>query len=89
LLRAVGFRRLNLAAMVLAENSLLLVLGLLSGVACALLAIAPTLSARGMALPVGSLGVMLAAVFVTGLAASLLAVGAVARAPLLPLLREE
>jgi hypothetical protein len=42
-----------------------------------------------MALPVGSLGVMLAAVFVTGLAASLLAVGAVARAPLLPLLREE
>src|SRR5215469_14605603 len=41
LLRAVGYRPRHLATMVLAENVLLLLLGLVTGTACALLAIVP------------------------------------------------
>ena len=51
LLRAVGYRPAHLAAMVLAENVLLLLLGLATGTVCALLAIAPAVSLRGGHLP--------------------------------------
>src|SRR5207245_1285535 len=47
LLRAVGYRPRHLVEMVLAENVLLLLLGLATGTACALLAIAPAVSLRG------------------------------------------
>lgn len=89
LLRAVGFRPADLAFLVLAENALLLAAGLVSGVVSALLAIAPALLSRGGFPPVLSLGGLLLAVLVTGLAASLLAVRVVLRAPLLPVLRTE
>jgi ABC-type lipoprotein release transport system permease subunit len=89
LLRAVGFRPADLAFLVLAENALLLAGGLVSGVVSALLAIAPALLSRGGVPPVLSLGGLLLAVLVTGLAASLLAVRVVLRAPLLPVLRTE
>lgn len=89
LLRAVGFRPADLAFLVLAENALLLAGGLVSGVVSALLAIAPALLSRGGFPPVLSLGGLLLAVLVTGLAASLLAVRVVLRAPLLPVLRTE
>ncbi|HZG52128.1 MAG TPA: ABC transporter permease, partial [Pyrinomonadaceae bacterium] len=89
LLRAVGYNARHLALMVVAENALLLFCGLLTGVVCALLAIAPAFYARGGRLPAASLAVVLAAIVVTGLAASLLATAAVLRAPLLPALRAE
>ncbi|HEX8456782.1 MAG TPA: ABC transporter permease [Pyrinomonadaceae bacterium] len=89
LLRAVGYNARHLALMVVAENALLLVCGLLTGVVCAVLAIAPAFYARGGRLPGASLGLLLAAVVVTGLTASLLATAAVLRAPLLPALRAE
>jgi ABC-type lipoprotein release transport system permease subunit len=89
LLRAVGYDARHFALMVVAENALLLFCGLLTGVVCALLAIAPAFYARGGRLPTASLAVLLAAVVVTGLAASLLATAAVLRAPLLPALRSE
>lgn len=89
LLRATGFQPNHLSLMVIAENVLLLGCGLLTGIVCALLAVAPALLARGGQLSLVSLLLLLAAVFVTGLAASLVAVTVVKRAPLLAALRAE
>ncbi|MDX2034125.1 MAG: ABC transporter permease [Blastocatellia bacterium] len=89
LLRAVGFRSTHLSLMVLAENALLLGCGLLTGICCALLAIAPALQARGGRLSMLSLGLLLFAVLLTGLAASIVAVRAAVRSPLIPSLRSE
>jgi putative ABC transport system permease protein len=89
LMRAVGYRPSHLSLMVIAENALLLGCGLLTGVLCALLAIIPALAARGGRLSAVSLGLLLLAVSLTGLAASLVAVRAAVRAPLLPALRTE
>jgi ABC-type antimicrobial peptide transport system permease subunit len=89
LLRAVGYNRAHLGVMAVAENAFLLSCGLLTGTLCALLAIAPVVAARGGRLPVESLGGLLLAVVVSGLAASLLATAAALRAPLLASLREE
>jgi ABC-type antimicrobial peptide transport system permease subunit len=89
LLRAVGYQPAHLSWMVIAENALLLGCGLLTGVFCALLAIIPALIARGGRLSVVSLGLLLLAVLVTGLAASVIAVRAVIRSPLIPALRSE
>ncbi|MFN0087740.1 MAG: FtsX-like permease family protein [Blastocatellia bacterium] len=89
LLRAVGFRSSHLSLMVLAENALLLGCGLLTGVFCAALAILPALQARGGRVSLFSLGLLLFAVLLTGLAASIIAVRAAIRAPLIPSLRSE
>jgi ABC-type antimicrobial peptide transport system permease subunit len=89
LLRAVGYNRAHFGLMIVAENALLLACGLLTGALCALPAIAPVVAARGGRLPFASLGMLLAAVVVSGLAASLVATAAALRAPLLASLREE
>ncbi len=89
LLRAVGYLPQHLAAMVLAENVLLLLLGLTTGTVCALLAIAPAVSLRGGHLPAVSLSLLLVAVLVAGIAASLAATAAALRSPLLKALRAE
>ncbi|HEX4950327.1 MAG TPA: ABC transporter permease [Blastocatellia bacterium] len=89
LLRATGFQPNHLSLMIIAENVLLLGCGLLTGIVCALLAVAPALWTRGGQLSIVSLLLLLAAVFLTGLAASLVAVVAVQRAPLLTALRAE
>jgi hypothetical protein len=89
LLRAVGYGRMHFAAMVIAENAFMLLSGLVIGTFCALLAIAPVFLARGGKLPVASLGLLLMAVIISGLSASVAATAAVLRAPLLPSLRAE
>jgi ABC-type antimicrobial peptide transport system permease subunit len=89
LLRAVGFRPRHVAAMVIAENLLLLLLGLATGISCAIVAVAPAMGTRGGHLPVVSIGTLLAAVLVTGLVASVVATGAVLRSPVLAGLRSE
>jgi ABC-type lipoprotein release transport system permease subunit len=90
LLRAVGYRPANLRTMVLAENMLLLVLGLAAGTVCALVAIAPALAQRGTGhLPIASLVLLLAVIAVTGAVASLLATATALRSPLLAALRSE
>ncbi len=89
LLRALGYRRADFFAMVLAENVLLLMCGLLVGVGCALLAIAPTLFDRGGRLPGPTLALLLVGVVVTGLLASVGATAAALRSPLLSALRTE
>jgi putative ABC transport system permease protein len=89
LLRATGYEPSHLSLMVVAENALLLSCGLLTGIVCALLAVAPAFFARGGNLSLISLGLLLLAVLITGLAASLVAVAVVKRAPLLTALRAE
>jgi putative ABC transport system permease protein len=89
LLRAVGYDSSHFTLMVVAENLLLLVLGLVTGTACALLAIAPVFFARSGGLPHVSLGLLLLAVLISGLVASLVATWAALRSPLLSALRAE
>jgi ABC-type antimicrobial peptide transport system permease subunit len=88
-MRAVGYQSSHLSLMIVAENALLLGCGLLTGVVCAALAIAPAFIARGGKLSAVSLILLLLAVLLTGLAASLLAVRAAVHSPLLASLRTE
>lgn len=89
LLRALGYNSSHFSMMVVAENAFLLVVGLGTGTVCALLAIAPVFLDRGGRLPNISLGVLLVAVLICGLAASLVATWVALRSPLLPALRAE
>jgi ABC-type antimicrobial peptide transport system permease subunit len=89
LLRAVGYNPSHFSMMIIAENAFLLFCGLLTGMVCALLAIAPVFFSRGAHLPGISLGLLLLAVVVSGLTASIVATRAVLKSPLLPALRTE
>jgi putative ABC transport system permease protein len=88
-LRAVGYGERTLAAMVVAEHVFLLIVGLACGTASALVAIAPALAARGGAVPVAMVGLLLLAVSAAGLVASLIGGAVVLRAPLVASLRSE
>ncbi len=89
LLRALGFRRLSLAWLVLAENAFLLLLGLFVGTVSAILAVAPQIfGGEAHVLGVRVL-MLLGLVIAVGLAAGLAAVLATLRAPLLQTLRDE
>ncbi len=70
-------------------STLSTVCGLVTGAACAVLAIAPVFFSRGGQLPVVSLGLLLLAVIASGLITSLLATVAALRSPLLSALRAE
>jgi ABC-type antimicrobial peptide transport system permease subunit len=87
LLRAVGFARRRLGAMVMLENLLLVAGGLLLGIAAALVAILPHLLGDTAAIPWRSLAVMLGLVLAAGLLAGLTAVRATLKAPLIGALR--
>ncbi len=89
LLRAVGYRRLVLSVIIVSENMLLVTAGLACGAVCASLAITPALIARGVAFPAGMVGLVLAGVPLVGLVASVAAVRAALRSPLLDALRSE
>jgi len=89
LLRAVGFRRRLLAALVLLENALLLVTGLACGLLAALVAVLPHLIGGGATIPWGSLAGTLLVVLLVGLLAGLAAVRAALATPLLAALRGE
>ncbi|MBI4485799.1 MAG: ABC transporter permease [Acidobacteria bacterium] len=90
MLGAVGYRRGHFMLMAVAENTLLLGGGLAAGAVCAALAIAPAVAERGGRLPLTSGGALLLfAVLVTGLLASLVATRAATRGPLLESLRSE
>jgi putative ABC transport system permease protein len=88
-MRAVGYEPLHFCAMVVAENTLLLVAGLAIGTLSALLAIAPVFLERGGRLPVESMGLLLTSVLAAGLLASLAATAAALRSPTLGALRAE
>ena len=89
LLRAVGYGSRDFTLMVLAENAVLLFWGLACGTLSALVAIAPALTSRGGAFSLVSLSWLLLAVLASGIVASLLAVAASVRTPLLESLRAE
>lgn len=89
LLRAVGFGNAKLAALILIENALLLAWGLAAGTAAALIAVSPHLASRGADVPMASGVLMLAAVVAVGMLASLVAVRAAVRTPIVSALRGE
>ena len=89
LLRALGYTQSDFLTMVVAENVLLLVGGLIIGTFCALVAIAPMFLDRGGRLPFDTLALLLVGVLGTGLLASLGATVAGLRSPLLSSLRAE
>jgi len=62
-----------LKRLVLRENTFILIAGLGIGTICAVIAILPALGARDGSLPMMRIGMLLAAVFATGLAAVWLA----------------
>lgn len=91
-LRAFGFRRSRIAAMVVAENGFLLLLGVLVGTVSGLLAVAPHLIQGGESLGQLARGPLLAtilAVLAAGLVSCAAAVWSALQAPLLPVLKEE
>ena len=87
LLRAVGFRRATLGWMVLLENAVLLLVGLLCGTVAAAVAVLPHLLSGNAVVPVHSLALMLLTIVAVGIFASLFAVRATLRAPLIAALR--
>jgi ABC-type lipoprotein release transport system permease subunit len=90
LLGAVGYGPSRLFAIVIAESTLLLTGGLVAGVVCALVAIAPAAAERGGRLPTGAgAWLLLFAVFGTGLVASMVAAKAAIQSRLLDALRAE
>jgi putative ABC transport system permease protein len=90
LLGAVGYRRRHFLLMAVAENTLLLAVGLAAGAICAGLAIAPAIAERGGQLPLTSSGALLLfAVFTTGLLSSVVATRAALGSPLLASLRAD
>lgn len=90
LLGAVGYRRGDVFAIVLAENVLLLAWGLGIGAVCAAIAIAPAVAERGGQWPTITAGAaLLILVLAAGVISSMVATRAALRAPLLSALRAE
>ena len=87
LLRAVGFRRESVAAIVLWESAFILLCGLAAGTGSAFVATSPNFFIRGANLPWGSLTVLLSLVFATGMLASITAVATAVRLPIVTTLR--
>jgi hypothetical protein len=87
LMRAAGFRRTRLAKLVMIENAVLLLGGLLVGLFSALLAVLPHWLAGGAAVPLGDVAIYLGIVLLVGLISGLAAVLATLRARLLSALR--
>ncbi len=89
LMRALGFPRSRLVAMILAENALLVVAGLATGVISALVAIAPQIAGHAASVPWVSLTFICGGVFLIGMTAGAIAARSAVRAPLLAALRAE
>jgi ABC-type antimicrobial peptide transport system permease subunit len=89
LLRAVGFDRRSIQALILSEHSALLLAGILFGLAAALLATLPSLLSPGSDIPYGTLLILLVIVTVNGMTWTYAAVRRGIRQDLLPALRRE
>jgi hypothetical protein len=89
LLRAVGYDARRISIVIVAEVSVLVGVGLVAGVACAAVAIAPAWLARQQTGPGTGLLVVLALVAVAGLMSSLVAVRAATRGRILDALSAE
>jgi hypothetical protein len=89
LLRTLGYQSKHFLVMTIAENAAILLGGLLTGVLCALIAVAPALVERGGRVPALTLMPLLAAVLAVGLLISLVATAAALRGSTLAALRSE
>ena len=89
LMRAVGYNSQHFTLMIIGENALLLFAGIVTGILCAVIAIAPVFLTRHGQVSTISLGLLLLAVLVSGLIASVLATWATLRTPLLSALKAE
>jgi putative ABC transport system permease protein len=89
LLRSLGFRASRIVWLVLAENSLLLFWGLLTGSAAALIAMLPHLLSTGADIPWAELGITLGAVLVIGTLAAVFPIYASLRIPIREVLTSE
>ena len=90
LMRAVGYRPADLFTLVLSENLVLLITGLVVGTVCALVAIAPAASDRGARIPLNRQSwLLLLAVLAAGLVSSIIATTAALRGALVGALRSE
>ena len=89
LLRTLGYEPKHFFIMTIAENGALLLGGLLTGVLCALIAVAPAMIERGGRIPALTLAPVLAAVIASGLLISVLATAAALRGSTLAALRSD
>ncbi len=89
MLRALGFRRSTLIWLTAGENILLLIVGLGSGIICALLALAPVLLQRSVQPDWFGLAIVLVAAFAVGVVATLTCASLAIRGELLNALRNE
>ncbi|MFI4873941.1 MAG: FtsX-like permease family protein, partial [Blastopirellula sp. JB062] len=87
LLQAAGFRRNRLVLLVLLENAALLVAGLATGVAAALVAVLPHMFYGAAGVPWAALATMLAIIFAVGLIAGISTARYSLQSPLIPALR--
>jgi putative ABC transport system permease protein len=89
MLRAVGFNRRGLMKMVCLEHVFLLGAGLLTGMSCALVAVAPTLRAASGQLPFGLLAILMLMICFSGVIWVLIAARFALRGTILTPLRNE
>ena len=89
MLRAFGFCQLTLSAMLLIENSFLILVGLGIGTVSALLAVAPHLLSMGNPIPLFSLVITLVLVLAVGVGSNLIVIRATVNLPLLSTLKSE
>jgi putative ABC transport system permease protein len=89
LLTAVGYRPSNLAAMILAENALVLAAGLVIGAVCALIAILPAITSHGGHVAALSMAGWILIILGNGIASAFVATMLMIRLPLIPALRSE
>lgn len=89
LMQALGFRVGSLRMMILGEHSVLLVLGVILGVATASLAVIPRLIESGGGVPVAFLGKLIVAVLGFGLVVCVIAVAMAVRGKLTEAIRRE
>ncbi len=89
LMRAAGFRPRRLVEMVVCENGMLLLGGLLVGLAAAAVALLPQWAPQGASVPWLTLLVLLGTIAVVGLLAGWLATRSAVRAPIVAALRGE
>ena len=89
LLRAVGYGVRDVSTVIVAEASLLVGVGLLTGVGCAVLAVAPAWFSRGGSRPGAGLLILLVAVAGAGVLSSAIATRAALRGRMLDALAAE
>lgn len=89
LLRALGYRKAALSRLILAENGMLMVVGLAIGVIAALIAVTPGRLQEGGEMSIMRLVIFLATVLIVGGLSAWAAAAATLRAPLLTALRRE